>query len=29
MRKRKKYPAELEARVALEALRGDQTMAEL
>ena len=29
MQKRKKYPAELKARVALEALRGDQKMAEL
>ena len=29
MQKRKRYPAELKARVALEALRGDQTMAEL
>ena len=29
MRKRRKYPAELKARVALEALRGEQTMAPL
>ena len=26
MQKRKKYPAELKARVALQALRGEQTM---
>ncbi len=29
MQKRKKYPAEMKARVALEALRGEQTMAQL
>ena len=29
MQKRKRYPAELKARVALQALRGEQTMAEL
>jgi transposase len=29
MRKRKNYPPEMKARIALEALRGDQTMAEL
>ena len=29
MAKRRKYPAELKAKVALEALRGEQTMAEL
>ena len=29
MAKRKRYPAELKAKVALEALRGEQTIAEL
>jgi transposase len=29
MAKRRKYPAELKAKVALEALRGEQTLAEL
>ena len=29
MPRRKKYPAELKAKVALEALRGEETMAEL
>ena len=29
MRKRKNYPAAMKARIALEALRGDQTMAQL
>mgnify|MGYP000234667673 CR=1 FL=1 len=29
MAKRRKYPAELKAKVALDALRGEQTMAEL